>query len=554
MVALGSGLVYGQAINGNIVGTVTDPSGAAVASADVTGTNPATGFTVTSKTNDTGGYRFDNLPVGDYRVTIRAAGFRTTTLQVNVLLNATATANVHLELGAATETVEVSGAAPIIDTTTASLQNTFESRMLQDLPTANFGLATNGQNLGVLNLSLLDAGVGSSGGLGAGTGPAISGQRPRNNNFTVEGVDNNNKGVTGPLIYVPTDAVANFTLLQNQFAPEFGHSTGGQFNIVIDSGTNTFHGKLYEYFQNRNLNAIDQAVANATTTGKPENPRFDNNRFGGQVGGPIFKNKLFFFVNYERNPLGLATFLGQPILAPTSAGYSTLGATWPEFPPATSPDCSSMPWLRRPCTAADVTAQICPGLTVPVNGNNVEIGILPVIAPNYQNLNALTTSMDYVIGDRDRLSGRYIYNKWTAIDNTPNLPVFYTSLEQPFHLINISEYHTFSPTISNEFRVGYNRWAYNYTVPNLTFASNLDQFPNITIDELNNINVGPDPNAPQYSVQNTYQATDNLTWVKGAHTLKFGVEYRKYISPQLFIQRSRGDYEYDTLENFANDA
>ena len=243
------------------------------------------------------------------------------------MLNATATANVHLELGAATETVEVSGAAPIIDTTTANLQNTFESRMLQDLPTANFGLATNGQNLGVLNLSLLDAGVGSSGGLGAGTGPAISGQRPRNNNFTVEGVDNNNKGVTGPLIYVPTDAVSNFTLLQNQFAPEFGHSTGGQFNIVIDSGTNTFHGKLYEYFQNRNLNAIDQAVANATTTGKPENPRFDNNRFGGQVGGPIFKNKLFFFVNYERNPLGLATFLGQPILAPTAAGYATLGAT-----------------------------------------------------------------------------------------------------------------------------------------------------------------------------------------------------------------------------------
>ena len=190
------------------------------------------------------------------------------------------------------------------------------------------------------------------------------------------------------------------------------------------------------------------------------------------------------------------------------------------------------------CTAADVTNSICPGLTVPVNGSDVQVGILPVIAPNYQNLNALTTSMDYVIGSKDRLPGRYIYNKWIAIDNTANLPVFYTSLEQPYHLINISEYHTFSPTVSNEFRVGYNRWAYDYAVPNLTFASNLDAFPNITIDELNNINVGPDPNALRYSVQNTYQATDNLTSVKGAHTLKFGVEYRKYISPQLFIQRS----------------
>ena len=287
-----------------------------------------------------------------------------------------------------------------------------------------------------------------------------------------------------------------------------------------------------------------------------ENPKtrgFDNNRFGGQVGGPIFKNKLFFFVNYERNPLGLATFLGQPILAPTAAGYATLGAT-PGVSASNIAGLQQYAVAPTGCTPTDVTNAICPGLTVPVSGSDVQIGILPVIAPNYQNLNALTTSMDYVIGSKDRLSGRYIYNKWIAIDNTPNLPVFYTSLEQPYHLINISEYHTFSPTVSNEFRVGYNRWAYDYTVPNLTFAPNLDQFPNITIDELNNINVGPDPNAPQYSVQNTYQGTDNLTWVKGAHTLKFGVEYRKYISPQLFIQRSRGDYEYDTLENFANDA
>ena len=156
------------------------------------------------------------------------------------------------------------------------------------------------------------------------------------------------------------------------------------------------------------------------------------------------------------------------------------------------------------CTAADVTNAICPGTTVPVSGSDVEIGILPVIAPNYQNLNALTTSMDYVIGSKDRLLAATSTISGSQL-TTPNLPVFYTSLEQPYHLINISEYHTFSPTVSNEFRVGYNRWAYDYTVPNLTFAPNLDQFPNITIDELNNINVGPDPNAPQYSVQNTYQ-------------------------------------------------
>ncbi|MGZ7058542.1 MAG: outer membrane beta-barrel protein [Candidatus Angelobacter sp.] len=554
LVTLGAGAAYGQSVSGNIVGTVTDSSGAAVVNADVSVTNVNTGIGANTKSSNTGGYRFDNLPAGFYRVSAKSSGFRTTTMQIEVLLNQTGTANITLSPGAASETVEVSGAAPIIDTTTTQLQTTFEQRLLQDLPTSNFGLSSSGQNLGVLNLSLLGAGVGSSGGTGAGTGPSISGQRPRNNNFTIEGVDNNDKGITGPLIYTPADAVENFSILQNQFAPEFGHSTGGQFNIVVTSGTNTFHGKAYEYFQNRNLNAIDQAVVNSTPSGQtPTNPRYDNNRFGGQIGGPIFKNKLFFFVNYERNPLGQATVLSQAVLAPTAAGYAALAA----IPGVSAANITALKQYANapaPCTAADVSGGICPGLTVPVNTTPVEIGVIPIIAPNWQNLNALTTSMDYNISERDQIRGRYIYNSHTFVDNLANLPIFYTTNKQPYHLINISEYHTFSPTITNELRVGYNRTGYNYVVPNLTFAPQFGtDFPNVQIDQLNNLNVGPDPNAPQYSVQNLYQAVDNLTWIKKAHTLKFGIEGRKYISPQLFIQRSRGDYEYDTLENYAND-
>lgn len=554
LMTLTAGAAYGQAISGNIAGTVLDSSGAAVAGADINITNINTGIGTNAKTNNTGEYRFDNRPAGFYKITVKASGFRTTTVQIEVLLNQTGTANVTLSPGAANEVVEVSGEAPIIDTSTAQLQTTFEQKLLQDLPTANFGLSSSGQNLGVLNLSLLDAGVGSSGGLGAGTGPAISGQRPRNNNFTVEGVDNNDKGVTGPLIYTPPDAVANFTVLQNQFSPEFGHSTGGQFNIVVNSGTNTFHGRVYEYFQNRNLNAIDQAVVDSTPSGTtPTNPRYDSNRYGGQLGGPVFKNKLFFFVNYERNPLGQATVLSQPVLAPTAAGYATLGAI-PGVSASNINGLKQYALAPAPCSASDVSGGICPGSTVPVNGAAVQIGIIPIIAPNWQNLNALTTSMDYNISERDQIRGRYIHNIHSFIDNLANLPIFYTTTKQPFHLVNLSEYHTFSPTITNELRVGFNRTGINYAVPSLTFSPNLDLFPNIQIDELNNVNVGPDPNAPQYSVQNLYQAVNNLTWIKAAHTLKFGIEGRRYISPQKFIQRFRGDYEYDTLENFANDA
>jgi hypothetical protein len=208
------------------------------------------------------------------------------------VLNQTGTLNFILALGATSETIEVSGVAATIDTTSAQLQSNYDTRFSQDL-----GLtATGGTGAGVLNLSLLSPGVAQSSSLGIGVGPSVGGQRPYNNNFTVEGVDNNNKAVTGNLITVPNDAVENFTLLANQFDTEFGHSSGGQFNTTIRSGTNTFHGSLYEYFRNRNLNAVDNAFV---LQGLTSNPRFDSNRYGATFGGPIIKNKLFFFTNFE---------------------------------------------------------------------------------------------------------------------------------------------------------------------------------------------------------------------------------------------------------------
>ena len=160
------------------------------------------------------------------------------------------------------------------------MQSNFDSRQIVNLP-----IIENSNSLyGALNLSLLSAGVASNGGVGQGTGPSVGGQRPMNNNFMIEGVDNNNKTVTGPLVYVPTEATAEFTLLQNQVGAEFGHSSGGQFNTVIKSGTNETHGSLYEYFQNRNLNAVDAVYANQ---GIRSNPRFDQNRLGASIGGKL---------------------------------------------------------------------------------------------------------------------------------------------------------------------------------------------------------------------------------------------------------------------------
>jgi hypothetical protein len=199
---------------------------------------------------------------------------------VSVQLNQTVTTNVKLAIGQASTTVEVTEAAAPIDSTTQQVQTTYDSRQIADLPSASGGQLASG----VINLSLLNAGVTSSGGSGYGTGPSVGGQRPTNNSFTIEGIDNNSLAVTGPLVVLPNDAVAEFSVLQNQFSPDFGHSSGGQFNQVVKSGTNQFHGMAYEYFQNKNLNAADNLDY---VQGNPLHPRSDNNRFGGNFGGPI---------------------------------------------------------------------------------------------------------------------------------------------------------------------------------------------------------------------------------------------------------------------------
>ncbi|MBZ5684502.1 MAG: carboxypeptidase regulatory-like domain-containing protein [Acidobacteriia bacterium] len=536
VVAFGAILALGQAIDGNVVGTITDASGAAVVGADVTVTNVATNVSATTKTNGSGEYRFEHLLNGTYRVSVKMTGFKTISEQVDIEVSKTATRNISLQPGAASETIEVSGTPPTLDTTTAQIQSTYELRETQDLPTSSTGL-------GVLNLSLLQAGVGTSGGLGAGTGPSVGGQRPRNNNFMIEAVDNNDKGVTGPLLYVPNDAVQNFSVLQNQFSPEFGHSNGAQFNTIVASGTNTIHGRVYEYFQNRNLNALDTSLTNQGITTVP---RYDNNRFGGQIGGPIIKNKLFYFANFEYNPIGLSPASGSVVCAPTAAGYTTLLGI-------AGVSTSNVQGLQQYAQAPSANSSAC--TAVSVSGTPIEVGVLPLIAPNYNNTRALTTSMDYNLSDKDQIRGRYIYNKLVTLDTSAQLGIFFTPFLQPYHLISLSEYHTFSGALGNEFRVGFTRTAQDFTVPggNLAKFQNLDAFPNLTVENLGNLNVGPDPNAPQYAIQNNYQAIDNVSWVKGNHTLKFGFEGRKNISPQKFIQRSRGDYDWKTLQGFALD-
>jgi len=527
--------ISGQIISGDLVGTVFDKTGSVVPNAAVEAVSVETGVRYSSKTNDSGEYRISNLPVGTYNVSASTPNFATTTVNgYRVELNKTSTLLFTLEIKGAIATVEVSGLTSTLDTTTAQVSSTYEEQQLADLPSASSGS-------GVLNLSLLGSGVGTSGGVGVGTGPSVGGQRPRNNNFTIEGVDNNNKSVTGPLVFVPNDAVAEFSMLQNQFSPEFGHSSGGQFNTVVRSGTNSYHGLVYLYNDNRNYNALDSLQK---LNGFNSPPRYDFNRMGGQLGGPIFKNKLFFFGNYEYDALGQVGVSGS-VCAPTAAGFATINAT----PGLSATNVAQFEKYVQPGT---ITGAGCKAMAW-VNNTTIPTLGLQVVPPSYTNYKYLTTSMDYDLSSKDQIRGRYIYNNVAGISTAANLPAFYTPLPNKFHLVAINEYHTFGPNLTNELRLGFNRFAQTVTAGNFSYPG-LDSFPNLVFKDLSSLQLGPNPNAPQGTIQNTYSAAEAITWTKGAHTLKFGFEGRKLIAPESFTQRSRGDYDYTKSLLFFQDA
>jgi hypothetical protein len=552
-------LVHAQTTSGDLVGTVYDGTGASVPNATVVATNVATNIATTVNTGSSGNYRIPNLLVGTYDLTVTAAGFAKAEVKgISIDLSKVSTANVTLQVGKAADTVEVTSSAAVIDTSTANVIGTFDSQQMSDLPSASTGS-------GVLNLSLLQSGVATSGSVGIGTGPSVGGQRPANNNFTVEGIDNNARSVSGPVAGIPNDAVAELTVQQNLFSPEFGHSSGGQFNEVVKSGSNSFHGTLYEYFENRNLNAADNL---SSVDQIPLHPRFDDNRFGGNVGGPVKKNKLFFFVDYEYNPIGNSSSAGQ-ILAPTAAGYSTisgingvnknnlsilqqyLGTAATAVPPNQA-GFGGYPVVGPTYASGNPTTYNAAGApTGGHSGISIPVGQISFNPPSFTNNESAVASTDYNLSASDSLRGRFILNRSGAIDTTGYPASFFTTNPTNAYLATFSEFHNFSPNLINEFRFGYNRFNTSTVVPNTPFPG-LDVFPNIVINELN-VNVGPDPNGPQSTIQNLYQLTDNLTYNHGRHSFKFGFDGQDSISPQFFTQRSRGDYEWNYLSDYLFD-
>ena len=560
---------FGQAASGNLTGVVKDASGGVIANATITVSNMATGISVAVTSDKSGEYHAVNLLPGTYDIKIETAGFAPFLLKgVAISLNKTSTEDATLSAGTSTS-VEVQAQASVnLDTTSNNLTTTFTQTEIGELPTTSSGF-------GALNASLLAPNVASGGGVGIGTGPSVGGQRPRNNNYTIEGIDVNSKSVTGPILEIPGDATANFTLITSQFSPEFGHSSGGQFDTTVISGANKFHGRAYEYFQNRNLNAQSAILGGKV----PVNPRYDANRYGGQVGGPILRDKLFFFGNYQRATVGQS--LSGFVCVPTAAGQTALAALvgpyglnsnnvtqYNKYIPAANWQGGAQVFYGGSSNTDNAcfnqsnslqSLSVYQGTTL-TNGEyasgastQIPLGNYHISAPVFSNTDYLTTSADYTISSKDSLRFRYLYQTQGSQDTAASLPQFYSPSPLKLHFGSLSYFHSFTPNLTNEVRIGYNRQATATPVGSYTFPG-LDSFPNLLFaGDMDSLQVGPDPNGPQSGIQNLYQLVDNVSWTKGKHQFTFGFDGRKYISPQSFTQRVRGDYEYDYATEYFHD-
>jgi outer membrane receptor protein involved in Fe transport len=521
-----------QRITGTLRGQILDPSGAAVPDAQVTATNHDTGVSVKITTTSAGTYSFPSLIPGVYKVSVEAKGFKNfLKTEISVVANQDNVADARLDLGVATEIVEVSAGGVAIQTTSSELNNTFDSNNVSGLPSAAGTL-----NGSPLNLAVLAPNVVAQPGGVTGIGGSVGGTRPRDNNFTVDGVDDNNLGVTGNNSTVIPDSVAEFNLTTNQFSAEYGHSAGGQFSLVTKTGSNNVHGSGEWYNQNKNYNSIDNLTKNAIAGGTiPGQPDFDNNRFGGTLGGPVIKNKWFLFGAYEYTTLhgqGTAT----PLIQPTAAGLATLESMsvnsvvknlLTNFPVAPAGDLG--------------TVAVTSGATT----NDIPIGNLVIISPNFQREHDVQFNSDYTWG-KHQIGARFLLNQAKFI-----LPV--NSTQARFNQnqlirnrkVALNDVWTINSHLVNDLRVQYSYYAQLDLNP-CTACPN-----DVTIGDLGFNTIGPGDNQTQK--QNSYQIADTFSWAHGKHTFKFGGQYNHFIYPQFFLPRSNGDYWYDTLSEFIND-
>jgi outer membrane receptor protein involved in Fe transport len=540
--------VSAQTFRGTILGTITDPSGAVVAGAKVTAKNTGTGLERSTQTSGDGSYSIPELPIGTYDVTVSQQGFHTFVASgVTVNVAGERRIDAALKTGEITTKVEVSAdQLPLVETTTNTLGGVLTAQVVQDMP-------VNGRDY--TKLIYMNPGVaGSPDQISDSPGSygefSMNGARGRSNNYLLDGTDMNDgyrndpaineAGVFGtPSTILPVDAVAELNVLSN-FQPEYGRNAGAVVNIVTKSGTNTLHGSAAEYFRNSALDARNYF----NIASQPKAP-FHNNQFGASLGGPIVKDKTFFYADYEgqREPVGVVTVANVP-----NTGSGPNGQLAPGD--ASNPVIAQL-LARHPWPAP-----------------NLPTGQASVVSPSFNDLTSFIAKIDEQFNPSNTLTGRYFFGD--SIQSFPlaltasggQLPGFNTFTPTRVQLVSISYTHTIGANKVNELRYGWNRFAEGFFPGDQNFhpssiglcnATDVSQcsgggpfdsgMPIVLVSGF--AQLGSTSSVPRHRFDTNNQVIDNFSWKLNKHDVKIGVDFHRTSIQQYFDKYFRGRLKFN---------
>lgn len=519
-----------QVTAGMIFGVVKDETGAVLPGALVSFKNLETGITRTVITDDEGRYSAPNLPLGNYEVQAVLSGFQTgARTGIRLTVGREAAVDFVLKVGEISEKVTVTGEAPLVDTTSSEVSGLVEEKTIRELP-------LNGRDLmqlmtlqpGVAFNRVVNKGVHSG---GVGQRAVIHGTRETQNLFLLDGTQLNDTLSRSPGgeagVFMGVEAVKEFKVILHNFSAEYGRAAGGVFNAVTKSGTNSFDGSIYYFHRNsafdaRNFFDLEEVAP------------FKRNHFGFSLGGPVVKNKTFFFGNYE----GLRDRLNKTVLliVPSqSARQGVVGPTRVEVNPAVRPYLELYP-LPNGRDLGDGRGELFSSVSIPTDEDY------------------FTVRVDHKLGDSDSFFTRYTFDDSGRTEPTPRRIVDFPQRTQSKRsYLTIEETKILSPHLINVFRFGFSRSNTNSVPAPRAPHVELAFVPGQPVGEIvvsGLADTGTRRQDPRIFILNTFQWSDALSWAKGAHSLKFGVDFTRFQFNQTDTGIIRGAYQFPGLVAF----
>ncbi|HKW75933.1 MAG TPA: carboxypeptidase-like regulatory domain-containing protein [Terriglobales bacterium] len=580
LVSLAPYSAFADNVYATIRGTVADSTGAVVAGTQVTATNTLTGVKTTTVSRDNGLYEFLQLPVGNYIVSATKQGFKTfKSTAFTLTVNQTYALPVSLQIGVTNEVVEVKADAVQVETTSIQQQTLINSQQIVDLPLVNRNFTA---------LEQLAPGVMASSDRFTNNF-SVNGSQSQQSSYLINGTDSNDIALNSPLVQPSPDAIQEFNLVSSTINPEYGRNSGGIVNALIKNGTNQFHGDIFDFYRDTFLNTHNFFQKTA--------PVFHQHQFGGTVGGPIWKDKTFFFFSYQglraRSPqnVGVNTVFSQAERSGNladlaaaaqgneSAAGTPIGLTGDDgvFHPAGTPwfGASGAIFNGNPATNPNF------GILPASDFNAISAGLLnkfvplPNAANNQFIFNPIskTTSdqeivrIDHNISSSDTVWGSMIMQHAPTTSDLPfigaSLPGFGSINTADTKQFTVAYNHTFNPTTLNEVRLGYSRLNFDAVEPQTPTLPSAVGFTGInpqntkgagvpTIDITGFFNLGFSDDGPQPRKDQTYQVTDNFSKITGRHSLKFGFDARRFQVDNPFFFLNNGHFDFGGAGNFTS--